>query len=96
MNCAICNAEDASHDTLVATLKLCDRCYADRVIGRPSDVSRCEECKGTGKTACLQCDGEGERKCDMGHEHECRECDGVGVVRCLGCKGTGKTSARAT
>ena len=93
MNCATCNAEDASHDTLVATLKLCDRCYANRVIWRPDDA--CEECKGTGKTICFECGGAGVRECDMGHEHDCRKCDGIGKARCVKCDGISKTSTRA-
>lgn len=45
-------------------------------------VNDCASCRGTGK--CPECDGRGERQCDMGHTHECSECHGR--KSCWDCK----------
>lgn len=85
--CATCGAEGASHDTLVDKLKLCDDCYARRVIGTPSSVYRCETCKRTGKVSCSACGGSGGRECNTGCKHECLNCNGTGEVKCPECDG---------
>ena len=33
-----------------------------------------------GETKCFECDGQGEKECDMGHDHECDECEGFGTL----------------
>lgn len=33
-----------------------------------------------GERRCPDCDGDGYRECDMGHDHECDECDGEGKI----------------
>lgn len=59
----------------------------------------CKMCEGNGKIRkCYDCDGEGERECDMGHTHKCDTCDGDGGFAsdsekgepCFKCGGTGK------
>jgi hypothetical protein len=60
----------------------------------------CKACKGRQKvTICSECEGEGYRECDLGHEHDCEDCDGNGVigdrsgesaVECPECEGVGR------
>lgn len=46
----------------------------------------CPICKGTQKESCEECDGTGERECDMGHDHECDGCGGEGDWPCENCE----------
>lgn len=44
-----------------------------------------------GATQCIECDGRGEKTCDLGHDHDCSRCDGSGSVgrMCRVCNGKG-------
>lgn len=88
--CATCGASPAPYDTLIAGLKLCKRCYAERVIVRLDSMAQCPKCKGTKLAVCSHCAGAGTVECDLGHEHECPRCDGDGAYgKCPECSGEG-------
>ena len=73
-----------------------------RAVDLPPEPAwpKCLACGGTGRaTRCHECNGEGERECDMGHLHDCDECQGSGQLagdeaQCVACKGLG-TNDRA-
>lgn len=48
-------------------------------------VIPCATCDTRRTVECADCDGDGYRDCDMGHEHKCPECDGRGVIQCGAC-----------
>lgn len=51
---------------------------------RPADpINDCDWCDGTGK--CGHCDGDGDHRCECGHEHDCELCSGSGT--CSECHG---------
>lgn len=88
--CVRCGGSPALYSTLVEHLKLCKKCYAERIIVPPPGQTRCEECEGKGKWSCLACGGCGTVECDLGHEHDCRDCDGNGAnTSCESCSGVG-------
>jgi len=48
-------------------------------IIKPIIMEPCNQCAGSGYiVACPECDGEGELRCDLGHDHECEDCNGSG------------------
>lgn len=101
MLCVTCRLEEATHDTLVPGLRICARCFANRVLDRDPEtgvvgVSRmaapprvCATCRGKGRVPCGECDGKGTVECDRGHEHDCDDCDGRGEEDCVDCSGKG-------
>lgn len=67
----------------------------------PDPKVPCAPCKGEGvvpvKIACPDCHGEGERFCNLGHEHPCEDCKGTGKVErddtCPDCQGAREVPA---
>ena len=72
---------------------------ADGVL---KSAKSCDYCEGTGvehRKDCLDCEGQGELECDLGHFHTCTSCDGEGysdaspgdegvdVCACAECRG---------
>lgn len=56
--------------------------YAPLVLPPAPELPPCEACDGTGEVGtCVECDGDGYRECDMGHEHDCPDCKGTGEIK---------------
>lgn len=55
---------------------------------------QCDECRGSGKADCEQCDPNGVCVCDCGHRHVCEACHGKHQVDCDYCWGTGTVDSR--
>lgn len=62
----------------------CPRCHGS---------GKCHDCGGSGKQACLACEGKGERALSHGRALPCKTCGGTGQVDCAvacdSCGGTG-------
>ena len=75
--------------------------WHDLVLPPAPEWPLCNACGGSGhSTRCLECDGEGERECDLGHMHDCDACggdgfQGGGTESCYRCFGAGRDKSAA-
>jgi hypothetical protein len=84
-NCSYC----AGRGDVVCNRSFCNGAGTIKEVG--GNIKTCPQCKGAGRTRCVNCSGSGKHsKCNGTGKLKCNSCNGSG--NCTNCKGKGKVT----